>query len=430
MLSMICVVGATLVAQTTSWTRPMEPVLQPGGPGAWDDVVVYAPRFLKRADGRPYVDATGFYYMFYTGTGRATVPRDETGLVRSRDLSQWERVSSTRPVLGLGPDGSYDQGDVSAVTVLEYGGTFHMWFEGNGRVVQSDYVTINYATSQDAIAWTRFVGNPVLRQGDGDDSEDLYAPIVIKDDDGTWKMWYTGHDVAGRYGLMHASAQAPEGPWRKARQTFVFYPGDVFPSEVWKEDGVFHMLYMLANTGFREILLATSIDGIEWIPRGAVFGLGPVRAWDSRSIRWPSQIPVDGGWTTAYYGFGFGQTGIGIATSRERYGFVSGGTGAPGPPIQVTASVSGHRARVMWSPPLSGDPVETYRLETGTRFGAVDAGSVDVDGAAREIVLRIPDGAYYVRIRASNGTGTGPASHDVPFRVGRCPDDSDHPSCS
>jgi beta-xylosidase len=139
-------------AQVDSWQRQPAPVLQPAAAGAWDDVLTYAPRLLKRTDGTPYVDADGRYYLFYTGSGRATVPRDETGLARSRTLLTWERASS-RPVLPLGAEGTYDQGDASGVTILEENGLFHMWYEGNGRVVTSDFVTINYATSRDGVTW-------------------------------------------------------------------------------------------------------------------------------------------------------------------------------------------------------------------------------------------------------------------------------------
>ena len=153
MLAALSVAGSRpAAAQTDAWQHQSSPVLQTGPSGAWDDVEAYAPRILNRTDGEPYVDADGRYYLFYTGTGRATVPRDETGLARSRNLVTWERVSDKRPVLTLGPASAYDQGDVSAVTILEENGLFHMWYEGNGRVVNSDLVTINYATSRDAIS--------------------------------------------------------------------------------------------------------------------------------------------------------------------------------------------------------------------------------------------------------------------------------------
>lgn len=424
----LCVIGAwPVLAQTNSWERPVSPILRAGSSGSWDDVLVYAPRLLKHVDGRPYVDAAGRYYLFYTGTGRTTVPRDQTGLARSATLVGWERVPAAGPILPLGPDGTYDQGDASAVTILEDDGVFHMWYEGNGRVISSDFVTINYATSTDAITWTKFAGNPILRQGPGDDREDLYAPIVIKDD-GVWKMWYTGHDDLGRYGLMHATAPAPHGPWTKRHNTFIFYPGNLFPCEVWKEAGVYHLLYMRSDTAFNEILLATSVDGLEWITRGAVFQNGPARAWDSRSVRWPSQAWIADRWVTFYYGTGSGQAGIGLATSPDRYGFVSGGDGPPGPPLEPRASVSGNLVRLTWSPPVSGNPADVFLIEVGRRFGAADYGAIELGAGSREVVVRVPDGQLFARIRARNRAGTGPPSHDVGFQVGDCLEAPEPPS--
>jgi len=427
MLAALSVAGSRpAAAQTDAWRHQSSPVLQTGPSGAWDDVEAYAPRILNRTDGEPYVDADGRYYLFYTGTGRATVPRDETGLARSRNLVTWERVSDKRPVQALGPASAYDQGDVSAVTILEENGLFHMWYEGNGRVVNSDLVTINYATSRDAITWTKYQDNPVLRQGPGDDHGDLYAPIVINDH-GLWKMWYTGHDDRGRYGLMHATALAPQGPWTKSSDTFIFYPGDLFPCEVWKEQGIYYLLYMQSDTGFRQILLATSIDGVRWIHRGSVFEPAPGRAWDSRTVRWATQMHVRGTWFTFYDASGPGGRAIGMAQSQARYGFVSGGTGKPGPPLDPGAEVSGATVRIGWLPPASGDPPLGCRVEIGRQFGAADVAVVDVDADAREAAMILPEGRYFARITAQNAAGTGPPSHDVAFTTLACGSPPDDP---
>lgn len=126
-------------AQTQSWQRRPAPIFRTGAPGSWDDLVVYAPRMLRRTDGNPYVDESGRYYMFYTASGTLDgLNRDATGLARSRTLFEWERALD-RPIVERGPFGSYDQGDTSAVTILEEDGTFHLWFEGNARLAGGDF---------------------------------------------------------------------------------------------------------------------------------------------------------------------------------------------------------------------------------------------------------------------------------------------------
>jgi hypothetical protein len=241
-------------------------------------------------------------------------------------------------------------------------------------------------------------------------------------------MCYTGHDDRGRYGLMHASAPAPAGPWTKHGSTFIFYPGDVFPCEVWRENGVYHMLYMRSDQDFREILLATSLDGVAWFHRGSVFEAAGGDAWDNGSVRWPTQMAVGTAWYTFYQATGrTSGEAIGLATSRDRYGFLSGGAGAPGPPLRPAVSVSGNRVRVSWSSPVSGDAVHEYLVSAGPEFGSERHGAFRVAAGSHELAGEAPDGLHFVRVAGRNASGTGPPSHDVWFQVGVCESPPDAP---
>jgi hypothetical protein len=398
------------------WQRATGPVLVVGPLGSWDDRAVYAPRLTKRLDGTAYRDEQGRYFLYYTANSFATPNADATGLALSTDLLTWTRPFPERPVLARGAPGTPDQSDASAVTVLHDGTLFHVWYEGNGRT-GSDLVTINYATSSNGFEWTK--RGSVLTQGADGDAEDLYAPVVMKDG-ATWKMWYVGHDRAGRLGMMHATARAPEGPWTKASESYLFYPRDLFASDVWIDHGVYHLLYFESTARRREVKLATSVNGLQWTPRGAVFVGGPPGSWDSSRVTWPTLIAVDASWVLFYDGHnGRERIAIGLARGSSRYGLVRGGTGLPGPPIDFTVSVDRSRVLLSWSPPVSGDAAQRYVIEAGATYGGSELGRFERVGTSVSFDP-VGDGDYFVRVRAVNASGTGDASGEANFAVGTC----------
>lgn len=397
------------------WVRASGPVIIPGPAGAWDDAVVYAPRLAKNLDGTGYRDAEGRYYLYYTASGSVSgLNFDATGLARSADLRTWTRVGNG-PVLARRP-GQSDQGDASAVTVLHDGSRFHMWYEGNARIGGTDFVSIHHGTSTDGITWVD--RQQVLVQGSDGDAEDLYAPVVIRDGN-TWLMWYTGHDRAGRFGMMHATAPAPAGPWSRASADYLFYPRDLVPSEAWVDNGVYHLIYFELTARLRELKLATSVDARTWTPRGATYVAGPAGSWDSGRVTWPSQIPVGSSWVMFYDGHNGRDRGIGYAEGSSRYGFIRGGTGKAGPPQGVRAEVTGSRVTLTWSAPESGDATQRYVLEAGSTYGRSEFGQFGLASSSASFDP-VGNGAYFVRVKAENASGVGDASNEVAFRVGSC----------
>jgi predicted GH43/DUF377 family glycosyl hydrolase len=397
------------------WERAAAPVLAVGRDGTWDDLDVYVPRLAKNLDGSAYRDAQGRYYLYYTGSGTVSgVALDATGLALSPDLRTWTRATET-PVLPRRP-GQSDQGDASAVTVLHDGDRFQMWYEGNARIGGSDFVTIHHAASTDGVTWADRA--QVLVQGTDGDAEDLYAPVVIKDGS-TWRMWYIGHDRAGRFGMMHATASAPGGPWTKASAGYLFYPRDLFPSDAWVDAGVYHLLYFESSAGRREVKLATSADARTWVPRGATYVGGPAGSWDSARVTWPHQIPVGSSWLMFYDGHNGRDRVIGFAQGAVRYGFIRGGRGAPGPPLDLRATVAGSRVTLAWSEPVSGDSPRRYVIEAGAAYGGNELGRFVVGSTSVEF-NSVGNGTYFVRVNAENSTGIGDASNEVTFTVGPC----------
>ncbi|HJZ74487.1 MAG TPA: fibronectin type III domain-containing protein [Vicinamibacterales bacterium] len=100
--------------------------------------------------------------------------------------------------------------------------------------------------------------------------------------------------------------------------------------------------------------------------------------------------------------------------SNESMLIVGGGTcaSAPGAPAGFTASASGSTVTLRWNA-ASGSPT-TYVVEAGSAPGLNNLANSDLGSPATSYVAPgVARGAYYVRMRARNECGTGPASNEV-----------------
>jgi hypothetical protein len=93
-------------------------------------------------------------------------------------------------------------------------------------------------------------------------------------------------------------------------------------------------------------------------------------------------------------------------------------TGIPGPPGQPDAIVTGNQVNISWTPPTTGStPILEYLLEAGNFPGGSNLGTFSL-GTFTSVVASVANGTYYVRVRARNAFGTGPASPERSFTIG------------
>jgi hypothetical protein len=93
------------------------------------------------------------------------------------------------PILDIGPSGSWDDRHHWNPHVIFDNTTYHMWYSGS----DGNNFRVGYATSEDGIKWTKYIGNPVLELGPAgswDDNYILSGPVLVEGD--SLKMWYTG----------------------------------------------------------------------------------------------------------------------------------------------------------------------------------------------------------------------------------------------
>jgi hypothetical protein len=92
---------------------------------------------------------------------------------------------------------------------------------------------------------------------------------------------------------------------------------------------------------------------------------------------------------------------------------------APGTPINLSSSVSGSTVTLTWTAPATGDAATSYRLEAGSSSGASDLANSDTSSAATTFIATgVPNGVYYVRVRAQNSGGRSDPSNQVVVTVG------------
>lgn len=92
--------------------------------------------------------------------------------------------------------------------------------------------------------------------------------------------------------------------------------------------------------------------------------------------------------------------------------------------VALTASVNGSRVALNWSPTNAGAAVASdsaspvsYVLEVGNAPGQANLISAPL-GRVTQLATDAPPGTYYVRVRAVNGCGAGPASNEQVVTVG------------
>jgi hypothetical protein len=111
------------------------------------------------------------------------------------------------------------------------------------------------------------------------------------------------------------------------------------------------------------------------------------------------------------------------ATSNEVRVVATGTCPAPAFPIGLSGRVAGSLIDLQWYPTpgvaataLDAATPLSYVLEAGRTLGSADLGTMPL-GRTASFVAAAPSGRYYLRIRAANVCGLGPASNDVALTV-------------
>ncbi|MFC1738876.1 hypothetical protein ACFL1G_07510 [Planctomycetota bacterium] len=244
------------------------PLISPGESSDWDGAVVEAGNVIK--------DENTYYFYYHGATrDRNKWPRGgyRIGVASApHPLGPWKKHDAN-PIIDLGPEGSWKGLHVACPAVIkEEGNKYYMWFGGmkddSGEFGRWD---IALATASNPLGpWTEYEGNPVVLEDFG------FVGGVVKVD-GKYMM-YNVHPIGSESPdsgpIKLATAEKPEGPWRK-------YEGNpVIPGGEWGawddggfseagmlyHDGVFHCFYSGVKwEKLESIGYAYSFDGYNFI---------------------------------------------------------------------------------------------------------------------------------------------------------------------
>jgi len=265
----------------------------------------------------------GTYHMFYTFRGVTPIE------VRHRTSADGIAWGAAQTVLQAGAVGQWDEGGVYIDSVMWDGAQFRMWYTGRAAGGVSN--SIGVATSPDGIAWSRYVGNPVLSPGPGWDSEYVREASVLLVN-GVYRMWYAGTAAWPDFRIGYATS--PDGlAWTKHAANPVFVPlagafddTTVYGPQVVHYGGTYHMWYSAGDGPTDDhwiIGYASSCDndGVNWVrePDNPVLGFGANPSWEcGDSVDYNCVIRDGGAWRMWYSGAsstcGGGDYQIGTAT--------------------------------------------------------------------------------------------------------------------
>ncbi|MBI2437229.1 MAG: hypothetical protein HYV36_00235 [Lentisphaerae bacterium] len=252
---------------------------------------------VTHAAGPTVIKDGSTYKMWYAGLSgnwRIYYATSPDGLTWTKYSNAIPAPSDTTSTDGRIPLGTAGKGDVSGVafpTAIKDGSTYKMWYVGYDGTNWRIY----YATSPNGLTWAKYDNTipapsdtistngriPLGTAGKGDDVY-AYTPIVIKEDDSTYKMWYTGYDGTN-WRIYYATS--PDGlTWAKYNNAVptnsdttssdgriplgTSGTGDdtfVLTQTVIKEGSTYKMWYGGSTDGANyRIYYATSPDGLTW----------------------------------------------------------------------------------------------------------------------------------------------------------------------
>jgi len=235
---------------------------------------------------------------------------------------------SERPVITLGPLGSFDDSGCSNPWVVEYDGRKYLYYTGWSLGVTVPFRNhIGLAISEDGGETYQKVSRvPILDRNEVDPYM-VHGACVLREDS-TWKMWYcscTKWEMEGTrpkhfYHIKYATSCNGIG-WKRNGTICIDYRD---PDEhaiarpcVIREHGIYKMWYSHRGKSYR-IGYAESKDGVDWERRDKEAGIDVSESgWDSEMICYPHVFQHKGREYMLYNGNGYGKTGIGLAVLTD-----------------------------------------------------------------------------------------------------------------
>lgn len=181
-------IGYAYSADGINWTKHANPVMQVGLSSEWDNGFLEGPSVIK--DGSTYK----MWYCGYDAVvdGNGTDGNANIGYATSPDGINWTKYAANPILTTVGS--TWESVNVQDPHVIKEGNQYYMWYGGGSSDSTYDQ-EVGFAVSNDGISWTKSPLNPVLTRGNvGDWDSNLSSFPSVLNDNGVYKMWYTGRD--------------------------------------------------------------------------------------------------------------------------------------------------------------------------------------------------------------------------------------------
>ncbi|HKO63226.1 MAG TPA: hypothetical protein VJV03_18835 [Pyrinomonadaceae bacterium] len=232
------------------------------------------------------------------------------------------------PVLDIGTPGSFDENGVLPTSVLKVNGTIFMYYVGYQLGMKVRYFQFEgLATSADGgNTFQRRLKVPVIDRSD-DEMLNRTSAFIRQRDDGSFEMWYVGGSdwttVHGKslpmYNIRYLTSLDGIEWGPKGRVCIELKDEDEHalgrPYVI--EDGGIQKMFFARRTRSKDYRLgyAESEDGLNWTRKDDQVGIDVSDSgWDSEMISYPSVVKYKDKVYLFYNGNNLGATGFGFAT--------------------------------------------------------------------------------------------------------------------
>lgn len=170
---------------------PSSPILKYNAALSWilRENELYSDGALKKVNGE-FIGAYHAYPEQGLEQGAAVI-----GLARSKNLYHWEVGP---PILRPEDGAAWERGGLYKPCLVEYKGKYYLFYNAKNQTTGHWHEQTGMAVSEDLKHWTRFSGNPIIRNGGpgAPDEEFSSDPCVLRNHN-EWAFFYFGLDSKG-----------------------------------------------------------------------------------------------------------------------------------------------------------------------------------------------------------------------------------------
>jgi hypothetical protein len=228
------------------------------------------------------------------------------------------------PVLGLGPIGAFDDSGVTSSSLVDWEGRSYLYYTGWSRgVTVPFYLFAGAAVSEGGAPFQRASPAPLLERT-AVDPYLTASPWVLVDNGvwRMWYVsavrWTVEGGTPKHYYHIRYAESSDGLHWRRNGTVSIDFSSvdeHAFgrPCVLKERDGSYRMWYSYRGPAYR-IGYAESADGVVWHRRDGDAGIEPSSSgWDARMIEYPAVFDLEGRRYMLYNGDDYGRTGIGLA---------------------------------------------------------------------------------------------------------------------